>query len=183
VGINSNSNANFGGGNWIYYNADNSGWRSGVGVFQASSAILIPEAADNPDKIYENKGPGIYVSGTSELLLQSALVHKNSGNGVSILQGSSCSIAGTEIFENTAQGVGVSNNSDLFLSSGSVHNNSGHGIAIYSASMVQFATAANIDNNSLFGINCSGPAALATGDAGSVSGNGSGQTNCQGWTP
>jgi parallel beta-helix repeat protein len=180
--INSNSNANFGGGNKIYDNANNSGWRSGVGVFQASSAIFISEAADNPEQIYENKGPGIYVSGTSELLLQTASVHNNSGNGVSIVQGSSGSIAGAEIFGNTANGVGVWN-STLYLNSGSVHNNSANGVILSNVSTGQFNTSANIDNNSLLGINCGGNTGVAFGDAGSVSGNGSGQTNCQGWTP
>ena len=182
VDITAHSEGQFGGGNKIYDNADNSGWRSGVGIFQASSANFIPEAADNPDDIYQNKGPGIFVYG-SGLLLQGALVHNNDGNGVSLGLGSSGQINGTEIFMNEAQGVGVSNTSALFLSSGSVHNNSGNGVNLSSFSTGQFATGANIDNNTLFGINCSGGTGLATGDAGSVSGNGSGQTNCQGWTP
>ena len=97
--------------------------------------------------------------------------------------GSSGQIAGAEIFLNTGHGVGVSNSSALFLNSGSVHNNTGNGVTLGSVSTGQFATGANIDNNSLFGISCSGGTGLATGDAGSVSGNGSGQTNCQGWTP
>jgi parallel beta-helix repeat protein len=179
--INSNSNANFGGGNKIYDNADHSGWRSGVGVHQSSSAIFIPEAADNPDEIYENSGPGIFVANGCALLLKTALVHNNSGEGVNLGLGSSGQIEGAEIFLNSSSGINVNGNSVLSLNSGSVHNNSSHGVNLTSLSTGQFGTGANIDNNSLFGINCGN--GLATGDAGSVSGNGSGQTNCQGWTP
>jgi hypothetical protein len=187
VGITSNSIAEFGGGNKIYDNADNSGWRSGVAVFWGSSATFSPQVADNPDEIFENKGPGIYVIGTSELFLPSASVHNNNGSGVTIGQGSSCHVgffpAGADIFMNTGHGVAVYNSSTVFLNSGSVHHNTGNGVYLGNPSTGAFLANANIDNNGLFGINCSGGAALATGDAGSVSGNGSGQTNCPGWTP
>lgn len=183
VDINSHSSAGFGGGNKIHDNADNSGWRPGVGIFQGSAAYLTPEVADNPDEIYQNKGPGINVSSNSDLFLQSASVHNNNSDGVRLWLGSSSQISGGEIFQNTGQGIGVSNSSSLYLNGGSVHNNTGNGVLLGAVSTGQFSTTANIDNNGLFGINCSGGTGLATGDAGSVSGNGSGQTNCQGWTP
>jgi hypothetical protein len=230
VGINSNSNANFGGGNKIYDNADNSGWRAGVGVFQASSAVLIPEAANNPDEISQNRGPGIHVYDSSGLLLQSALVrnngsggvhiglgssgqidggdifenngdavslstnsglllnnasiHDNTGVGVKVAHGSSAQLAqGNDIFGNDDAGISIWNNSELSLSGGSVHNNRSDGVRIGLESSGQFNTGASITDNDLFGVSCDGRGGFVWGDVGTISGNGSGDTNCQGWTP
>jgi hypothetical protein len=185
VNVTGSSSAGFGGGNKLYNNADDSGWRAGVGVGEGSNAGFGSELSNNPDEVYSNNGPGIFVYNGGGLLLNGARVHDNDEAGVSIGLGSSGQMEGAEIYENACEGVRVSGNSALFLKSGSVHNNGKDGVGLFNLSTGQFATGAQIDNNTHLGVNCGGGAGagVAIGDAGSVAGNGSGQTNCAGWTP
>ena len=88
VGLTESSSVSFGGGNKIHGNGDNSGWRAGVGVYHSSQAIFIPEVAGNKDDIYGNNGPGVFLSENCGMLMKSAIVRDNHGDGVTINMGS-----------------------------------------------------------------------------------------------
>lgn len=72
------------GGNVIYSNGDGSGWRAGIGAYHGSSVVFTLEDTTVMDRIYDNNGPGLFISNNSSVFMKLGQVTHNNGNGVTL---------------------------------------------------------------------------------------------------
>jgi len=114
------------GGNDIYSNADNSGWRAGIGAYHSSNVVATLSDTTDKDEIYLNNGPGIYISNNSSLFMASGKTYQNKGDGIHLHL-----------------------NSTTQLEDVSVTNNSGYGIACNDQSVLTKTASTIIANNTL----------------------------------
>jgi hypothetical protein len=130
--VTSHSMAQLMSGNVISGNADGSGWRAGIGIYQ-NSAVVMVGTGSNKDSISGSNGPGIYVSNNSDLLLNSGNISNNNGDGITLWLGSTAQFAaGASITSNTGYGINCGQEGDNKLG----------------------GTAGNLSSNTLGTINC-----------------------------
>jgi parallel beta-helix repeat protein len=110
IDVTGHSVARLGGGNNIYNNADDSGWRAGIGVYHSSEITI--SGSDVKDIISDNNGPGLFIANTSSLFLQSGEVLNNQGDGIHLRFDSVAQIEeGASITNNTGCGIGCGDQS------------------------------------------------------------------------
>ena len=71
IGINvtGKSSVSLRGGNKVYENADNSGWRAGIGAAHGSTVIMTDSPSEDFNMVYQNNGPGIHIGNPTSLFV------------------------------------------------------------------------------------------------------------------
>jgi len=113
IGATEGSSARLGGGNDIYSNGDNSGWRAGIGVFHGSNVTATLTDSSEKDDIYLNNGPGLFISNNSSLFLKIGNVYQNKGDGIHLTLNSTAQLEEVSLTDNTGYGIACNQQSVL----------------------------------------------------------------------